>query len=74
MADDPIPFVLAAEVESWDPATRVLYVGQIRLEVAPDVVVEILVPKQSVMVTAYRSKSYGGPWVVTGIQVYPPGF
>jgi hypothetical protein len=46
MADDPIPFVLAGIVVSWDPVPRVLYVGSARLEVAPGVGVEILVPTQ----------------------------
>jgi hypothetical protein len=74
MTDDPIPFVLAGEVQSWDPITRVLYVGQTRLDVAPDVAVEALVPKQSVTVTCYRSKHGAGSWVVLEIKAYRLGF
>ena len=74
MADDPIPFVLAGIVVSWDPVPRVLYVGSARLEVAPGVGVEILVPRQRVTVTGHRPKHDGGPWVVTKIEAHRPGF
>jgi hypothetical protein len=74
MANDPIPFVLAGAVVSWDPAARVLYIGSARLEVASDVAVQALVPKQRVAVTGHRPKHDGGPWVVTKIEVHRPGF
>ena len=63
MADDAFPFVLAGTAESWDPAVRVLYVGSTRLEVAPGMAVEALVPKHD-----------GGRWVVTKIEARRPGF
>jgi hypothetical protein len=74
MADDPTPFVLAGTVVSWDPAARVVYVGSARLEVAPGVAVEVLVPKQRVTVSGHRPKHDGGPWVVTKIEAHRPGF
>lgn len=74
MADDPIPFVLAGTVVSWDPAHRVLYVGSARLDVAPGVGVEALVPSQRVTVTGHRPKQDGGRWVVTKIEAHRPGF
>ncbi len=74
MADDLIPFVLAGQVQLWNPDTRVLYVGRTRLEVSPDVAVEMLVPNQSVTVSGYRSRHTNGPWVVTGLQIHRPGF
>jgi hypothetical protein len=37
---DPISFVLAGEVDSWDSTARVLYIGHIRLEVAANVLGE----------------------------------
>jgi hypothetical protein len=66
--DDPISFVLAGKVEFWDPDARVLYVGRTRLEVAPGVAVETLVPKQFVTGTGHRSKHNSGAWVVTGLR------
>jgi hypothetical protein len=69
----PSPFVLAGEVTSWDPDTRVLYIGDTRLEVTPGVAAETLVPKQSVTVSGYRSKDTAGPWVVTEIRVHRAG-
>jgi hypothetical protein len=74
MADDSIPFALAGKVVTWDPTNRVLYVGSTRLEVAPGVGVEILVPTQRVTVTGHRPKHDGGPWVVTKIEEHRPGF
>jgi hypothetical protein len=74
MADDPIPFVLAGTVESWNPIARVLYIGGTCLDVAPGVAVESLVPEQRVTVTGYQSKHTTGPWVVTKIQARRPGF
>jgi hypothetical protein len=44
MADERILFALAGEVHSWDPITRVLHMGNTRLEIAPGVAVEALVP------------------------------
>ena len=74
MADDPIPFVLAGTVVSWDSAPRVLYVGSARLEVAPGVGDELIVPGQRVTVTGHRPKRGGGLWVVTKIEAHRPGF
>ena len=59
---NPIPFVLAGVVVSWDPVPRILYVGSARLVVAPGVGVEALVPSQRVTVTGHKSKQDGGPW------------
>jgi hypothetical protein len=55
-------------------APRVLYVGSTRLEVAPGVAVEALIPKQRVAVTGHRQKHDEGPWVVTKIEAHRPGF
>jgi hypothetical protein len=74
MADDSILFVLVGEVESWDPIARVLYVGRTRLDVAPGVAVDALIPKQPVTVTGHRGKHDVGSWVVTQIKAYRPGF
>ena len=72
---DPIPFVLAGVVVSWDPVPRILYVGSARLDVAPGVGVGALVPSQRVTVTGHRPKQDGGgPWVVTKIEAHRPGF
>jgi len=73
MADDSIPFVLAGQVEAWDPLARVLYVGDTRLEVAPGVPVNVVV-QDRVAVTGHRSKHPAGPWVVTSIRAHRPGF
>ena len=74
MADDPVPFVLAGTVVSWDPVPRILYVGSARLEVAPGLSVEALVSGQRVTVTGHRPKQQGGPWVVTKVETHRPGF
>jgi hypothetical protein len=74
VADDPIAFVLAGTVVSWDPVPRILYVGSARLDVAPGVGVEALVPSQRVTVTGHRPKQDGGRWVVTKIEAHRPGF
>ena len=75
MADDPVPFVLAGTVVSWDPVPRILYVGSARLKVAPGLSVEALVPRQRVTVTGHRPKQdSSGPWVVTKIEPHRPGF
>jgi hypothetical protein len=71
---DPIPFVLAGVVVSWDPVPRILYVGSARLDVAPGVGVGALVPSQRVTVTGHRPRQDGGPWVVTKIEAHRPGF
>ena len=74
MADDPIPFVLAGSVVSWDPVPRVLYVGSARLQLAPGLAVEALVPTQRVAVTGHRPRHDVGPWVVTKIEAHRLGF
>ena len=75
MADDgSIPFVFAGKVVTWDPATRVLYIGSTPLTVAPDVDTTLLTPSQPVTVSGYRPAHPDGPWVVTKIQAYQPGF
>ena len=33
MADPPVP-IIASEVDAWNPETRVLHLGNIRLEIA----------------------------------------
>jgi hypothetical protein len=71
---DAIPFVMAGVVVSWDPVPRILYVGSARLDVAPGVGVEALVPSQRVTVTGHRPKQDGGRWVVTKIEAHRPGF
>jgi len=72
--DDPIPFVLAGKVVTWDPANRVLYVGSTRLNVAPDVDTSLLTPSQPVTVNGNRPSHPNGPWIVTNIQTYRPTF
>jgi hypothetical protein len=74
MADDPIPFVLAGKVVSWDPATRVLHIGLDRLDVAPGVDTTFLTPSESVTVTGYRAGHPSGLGVVTGILDPRPRF
>jgi hypothetical protein len=71
---DPVPFVMAGHVHSWDPATRVAYIGGARLEISLGVAAEAFVPNQSVTVSGYRSKHKSGPWLVTEILPIQPGF
>lgn len=72
--DDPTPFVLAGKVVTWDPATRVLYIGIAHLNVAPDVDTSLLTPSQPVTVSGDRLSHPDGPWMVTKIQTYRPTF
>jgi hypothetical protein len=74
MADEPVPFVLVGEVKSWDSIARVLYVGDTRVEIAPGVAVEALVPQQAVTVSGHRPKHEVGSWMVTEIRAYRIGF
>ena len=59
-------------MSSWDPETRVSYIGGAGLEISPGVALEAL-PNQSVTVSGYRSKHDSGPWLVTEIRSIRPG-
>jgi hypothetical protein len=66
--DDSIPFTLAGDVRDWNPKRRVIGIGEARLGVSPEVVVDALLIGQLVTVSGYRSKFSGGPWIVTEIR------
>ena len=67
---------LSSLLVTFKPGTllrALLTIGGVRLEVAPDVAVEALVPKQPVTVTGYRSKQEARTSVVTEIRRIVPG-
>ena len=74
MGDDGVPFVLAGTVTHWDPAARVLEVGDQRCRVPASVTVPLIAPDVSVTVTGHRLATGAEPWTVTEIRLHEPGF
>ena len=74
LGDDGIPFVLVGPVTSWDPITRVLWVGGQRLHVPPSVPVQLLTDQLSVTIVGHRPRAGAEPWSVTEIRRHEPGF
>ena len=81
MGDDAgIPFVLVGVVTSWDPRSRVLYVGHERLHLPPSVPTPLLtgwtpyLPEPlHVTVVGTRHRDETEPWTVTEIKRHVPG-
>ena len=59
--DDGIPFVLVGLVTSWNPITRVLWVGGQPLHVLPSVPTPLLTDQLSVTVVGHRPRAGAEP-------------
>ena len=72
--EDTIPFMLAGHIESWDPDTRVLWIGHVPLYVAPDVQMEAFGPGDVIIASGYYPKGSrtDTPGTVRAVQREPP--
>ncbi len=81
MGDDSIPFVLVGVVTSWEPSSRVLWVGHECLHIPPSVPTQLLTGWTPYLTEALRVRIVGSrprdgaePWTVAAIGRHEPGF
>jgi hypothetical protein len=69
--DGSTPFVLAGKVRAWEPIPRWLWIGDLRLSVAPETVMDNFRPGDSVTVSGHYPRGHAddrGVWVVTRVR------